>query len=1009
MTTGITYQTTGVLNISGNGDLSGTAFPPGITTITYTVSDPSGNVDSCSFIVNISVVTNDMIGCPGNQTVNNDPDLCSAVVNGIEPVILINPGMVASVEYTLTGATTGSGLTDVSGTSFNVGTTTVQYILTDISNNMDTCTFEVTVIDNQNPVWQSCPTNITANADLPGCRAQVNWSIPLPSDNCGIVQIITSHNPNDTFNIGTTPVSYIAIDAAGNVGSCSFLITVQDNTPPAIVCPVDISIGTDAGLCTGTATWNSIPITDNCDLFPTVSCDFNSGDSFPIGTTTVTCTASDISGNTNICTFNVTVTDSEPPMVSGCPPNLTINTDQNTCQAIFSWTEPVFTDACSNPVSVSSTHSPGDTFQVGTTTIFYIGIDASGNSTTCSFDITVVDNQAPVIIDCPNSMTVPSMVKECGNVVTWTPPFATDDCDNTVVVTPDIPPGSFFPVGVTTVTYIATDNSGNMDSCSFDVTVEDITPPEFLCFENIVIGIDGTIVSDNSGAIISITPNASCDSITIDYLLPPVEDNCTIDSFGLINGLPSGGVFPGGTTTITYLAIDDSGNSATCNFDIIILPLEPVIVTINPSNIVCEGEDITLSTDVTIVGATFSWENLNSGWTDNVAEPVISDITLADTGIYSVTVTYPSGCMAIGSAELFVVEACEVLVSSNAPLCARQDLELFAEVDTSCNVISYSWVGPGFTSNMQNPVISDATPANSGVYLVTVEFDGGCSITEAINVEVTLLSAPTINTSCGQDICLGTSCLLSGTQFNPTPDAYIWEAIPSPGGLPMDTDNNEITITPTLPGTYIYNYSVEMNGCISEIATTIIFVHGDPIAVNDNFDIDFEATTEIDVLANDTFATNLGFIISVNSGPSNGTLINNNDGTFSYTPNLGFIGTDQFIYEICYDCGVDLCDNAIVTIEVTDNGECVIPTVITPNGDGVNDELFINCLESGLYPDNELIILNRWGHTVFKAAPYQNNWEGTYEGKDLPDGTYYYLFRRDNNAEVEKGALTIFR
>jgi len=45
-------------------------------------------------------------------------------------------------------------------------------------------------------------------------------------------------------------------------------------------------------------------------------------------------------------------------------------------------------------------------------------------------------------------------------------------------------------------------------------------------------------------------------------------------------------------------------------------------------------------------------------------------------------------------------------------------------------------------------------------------------------------------------------------------------------------------------------------------------------------------------------------------------------------------------------------------------------------------------LESGLYPNNQLTILNRWGHVVYKAAPYQNNWYGTFEGKDLPDGTY---------------------
>ena len=311
---------------------------------------------------------------------------------------------------------------------------------------------------------------------------------------------------------------------------------------------------------------------------------------------------------------------------------------------------------------------------------------------------------------------------------------------------------------------------------------------------------------------------------------------------------------------------------------------------------------------------------------------------------------------------------------------------------------------------MQNPVIPDATPANAGTYMVTVEFEGGCSLTETIEVEISLISVPSLNSSCGSDICFGTSCLLSGTEFNPTPDAYIWEAIPSAGaGMPVDTDNNEITVTPTQPGIYIYNYAVEINGCVSDTATFVLFVYDAPVAVNDEFNIDFETTTEVDVMLNDSFPANLDTIITVLEDVSNGMLVNNGDGTFSYTPNNGFIGTDQFSYQICYDCDENLCDNAIVDLVVSDDGECLFPTLITPNGDGVNDELFINCLQNGAFLNNELTILNQWGHIVFKASPYQNNWFGTYNNQDLPDGTYFYIFKLDSSSEEEKGTLTIFR
>ncbi len=409
-------------------------------------------------------------------------------------------------------------------------------------------------------------------------------------------------------------------------------------------------------------------------------------------------------------------------------------------------------------------------------------------------------------------------------------------------------------------------------------------------------------------------------------------------------------------------------------------------------------------------GANYSWENLNSMWTDTVAQPVISDISLADTGIYSVTVTYPSGCTSIGSAELFVGQNCEVIASSNAPLCSSEDLELMVDVDSTCNALSFSWVGPGFTSNMQNPIISGATSANAGMYTVIVEFPGGCSVTRSINVIIDLLAPPSVNSSCGQDICFGSSCLLIGTDYSPTPNSYIWEAIPLTGsGMPLDTDNNEIIVSPTLPGTFIYNYSVEINSCTSEVASIVLFVHAEPDAVDDIFSIDFETEDEIDVLPNDTFSIGLGFNITVLSGPNNGTLVNNTDGTFSYTPDDGFIGTDQFIYQLCNDCEFDLCDNATVTLEVLDNGDCVVPTLITPNMDDVNDKLYINCLENGMYPNNEIIIYNQWGGEVFRASPYQNNWKGTYNDKDLPDGTYFFIFKLDSNSEVQKGSLTIFR
>lgn len=1007
----ISFEYSGELTGNGIGDdASITFFPPGTTTITYFATDVNGNLDSCSFDVNVITVTSDLIGCQPDQVEANDTDVCSAVINGIAPTLLVDMSDIASINYTLSGATTGTGTDDASGLSFNVGTTTLEYIATDNFGNMDTCTLDITVNDTQIPDWSNCPLNITESVNIAGtCTANVSWAIPTPSDNCGVVQNIPSHNPGDIFPLGTTTVSYVAIDAAGNIATCSFNVTVEDNTAPTANCPSDITVNAPQGSCEASVSWSPATGMDDCSAV-TVNCTHNPGDIFPVGTSTVTCTISDASGNFTNCSFNVVVADNTAPVPVDCPTDITVAPTLTNCEAIVSWTEPSFTDC--PPVNVTSTHEPGDTFPLGTTTVIYIAIDPFGNDTTCTFDVIVADTEDPVVM-CPADITVNSLAKDCGAFVNWPAPSAMDNCDMNVTIDQNPPIGTFFPVGTTTVTVNATDDSGNVGTCTFSVIVNDVIAPSFECpTQPIIISVDGTVQAgtDPLGLINNTGANDNCDSLIIDYNIPNVSDNCIVQSVNLNDGIAPGGTFPIGTTVIEYIAFDDANNFSICNFGIEVLPLDPVGVAILPSDEVCAGEDVQLVTNVTAPGAIFQWFDPNGDPLSNMANPSISDVTLDDAGTYTVVVTFLSGCTASGSDELIVNPADAVFPSSNSPICTDGDIELSVDVPNG-TIDSVIWTGPAdFVSNEQNPVITNPTAANSGTYTVTVTYVGGCVASATTDVSFTSLPAPEIDMDCITDICLGSTCLLTGTEYAPTPDFYFWEAVPAENaGLPDDTNNNQISITPTAPGTYIYNYSVELNGCESEQASQVVIVHGAPNAVEDQFTVPFETTQNLFVQANDTFNTNIGVNMSLVSTPANGTVEVNEDGTISYTPNSGFIGIDQFIYEICYDCGPLLCDNTLVTIQVTDDRDCVIPTVITPNKDGLNDELFINCLESGNFPNNEIIIYNQWGDEVFTAAPYQNNWEGTHDGKDLPDGTYYMVFKLDDNAELIKQFITIFR
>jgi gliding motility-associated-like protein len=100
-------------------------------------------------------------------------------------------------------------------------------------------------------------------------------------------------------------------------------------------------------------------------------------------------------------------------------------------------------------------------------------------------------------------------------------------------------------------------------------------------------------------------------------------------------------------------------------------------------------------------------------------------------------------------------------------------------------------------------------------------------------------------------------------------------------------------------------------------------------------------------------------------------------------------------------------DTAYVTIIVKDETNIFIPNAITPNGDGMNDVWVIRELVT--FPDNEVIILNRWGDQVFSASPYRNDFDGTYNGKELPAGTYYYIIKLDNISESVSGPITIVK
>lgn len=178
-----------------------------------------------------------------------------------------------------------------------------------------------------------------------------------------------------------------------------------------------------------------------------------------------------------------------------------------------------------------------------------------------------------------------------------------------------------------------------------------------------------------------------------------------------------------------------------------------------------------------------------------------------------------------------------------------------------------------------------------------------------------------------------------------------------------------------------------------------------PTAIPDVFTAPFGALINFDVLINDVLPQQ--FNLSVESQPFHGVLTATDKGKFTYRPDIGFSGIDEFTYKICnFNCTPEpSCSVAKVTLNVQNPEDCIIPTIITPNGDRINDEFNINCLGEG----NEVQIFNQWGSLVFHAAPYNNNWSGDFNGEPLPAGSYFFAVRINAEAPVRTGFLIIQR
>jgi hypothetical protein len=214
-----------------------------------------------------------------------------------------------------------------------------------------------------------------------------------------------------TFPIATTMVTCTATDAHGNTGTAAFPVTVADTVGPVVTVPAGMVVEASGPL--GAAVSFAVSATDNIDGAIAVTCSPASGSTFPLGTTDVTCTATDAHNNSGTATFPVTVRDTTPPVIT--TPNA-VSTLAPTPLGVTVNYAASATDLVNGQVPVSCTPASGSVFPIAVTTVNCSATDAAGNGAVRAFNVTVTLKP----LDAPATLTVGAMTKSTA-MLHWTP------------------------------------------------------------------------------------------------------------------------------------------------------------------------------------------------------------------------------------------------------------------------------------------------------------------------------------------------------------------------------------------------------------------------------------------------------------------------------------------------------------------------------------------------------------------------------------------------------------
>ncbi len=476
--------------------------------------------------------------------------------------------------------------------------------------------------------------------------------------------------------------------------------------------------------------------------------------------------------------------------------------------------------------------------------------------------------------------------------------------------------------------------------------------------------------------------------------------------------------FTPGTKKLFAITTFDGCNSATSDTIDLMLDEVPNILASAGSDIdQCINQTLKLNATNPTKG-TGNW-TLVSGNGLNILNPNSNTTSL--TGYkagqnYSLAWTLSNGACKDYNRDTVVVKVKGLTVTPNAPdtLRACGDNSTVLEGNNPpANVIGFWTQSPvqsqiGVVIVNPNSKITNVTGLISGnTYFFNWNFVGQeCNDTLSKQVAVTYQNLEKSNGGNDTLVCNGSNSMqLKGIQG--TLGTGTWSSLDT--SVMIKSPNSPTTeIVTQKSGIYALVWSLSNANCgVFSRDTVLINNYAAPMAKEDTIKMSLGGSGKINILNNDIYQN--GVNATIIQSPTKGVAILKNNNEISFDANNNFAGLDRLRYKICAELCPNLCSEADVVFNVDGLEECRVPSLMTPNGDGINDYFIVPCLFKPEFKNNSLVVINQWGGEVYQAAPYSNDWEGTFKNEKLPSGTYFYFLDYGDGSKVKKGFIVIER